>query len=154
MMAQKSINVANFMAEPITDLETLEAKKNEMKTKVELLIMKTQVHSYSSNTALNLVMNDETLSFLQAEFCKALKNEEQEGDFVVDRWKRSEGGGGITCVLQNGKVFEKAGVNISVVHGFLPQEAVAQMRARYFSSYLIVTTFEVKNYSIKIFRQR
>lgn len=67
----------------------------------------------------------------QADFCNALKKEEEEGDFVVDRWKRAEGGGGITCVLQNGKVFEKAGVNISVVHGVLPPEAVLQMRARY-----------------------
>lgn len=51
-------------------------------------------------------------------------------NFVVDRWTRKEGGGGITCVLQDGRVFEKAGVNISVVSGVLPPGAVAQMRAR------------------------
>ena len=39
----------------------------------------------------------------------------------VDRWTRPEGGGGVTCILQNGHVFEKAGVNVSVVHGNLPQ---------------------------------
>ncbi len=43
-----------------------------------------------------------------------------------------QGGGGITSVLQDGQVFEKAGVNISVVHGMLPPKAIAQMRARYF----------------------
>lgn len=41
-----------------------------------------------------------------------------------------QGGGGITCVMKDGLVFEKAGVNISVVHGNLPPAAVAQMRAR------------------------
>lgn len=62
---------------------------------------------------------------------EALEAEETEGHkFLIDRWERSEGGGGITCVLQEGKVLEKAGVNISVVHGKLPQAAVAQMRAR------------------------
>lgn len=48
----------------------------------------------------------------------------------MDRWTRPEGGGGITCVTQDGEVYEKAGVNISVVHGKLPFGAVAQMRAR------------------------
>ncbi len=52
-------------------------------------------------------------------------------NFVVDRWKRAEGGGGISCVMQNGSVFEKAGVNVSVVKGVLPAQAVAQMKARY-----------------------
>ena len=46
----------------------------------------------------------------------------------VDRWQRSEGGGGITCVIQDGMVFEKAGVNISVVNGKLSKSAAAQMR--------------------------
>ena len=43
-------------------------------------------------------------------------------------WQKE--GGGITCVLQDGKVFEKAGVNISVVKGNLPQAAVQQMKSR------------------------
>lgn len=42
-----------------------------------------------------------------------------------------QGGGGITCIMEDGDVFEKAGVNISVVHGYLPPGAVQQMRARY-----------------------
>ena len=40
------------------------------------------------------------------------------------------GGGGISCVLQDGHVFEKAGVSISVVHGNLSEEAAKQMRSR------------------------
>jgi len=54
-----------------------------------------------------------------------------------------QGGGGITCVLQDGNVFEKAGVNISVVMGNLPAEAVAAMTSRLdiFPKYQDITTF-------------
>ena len=43
--------------------------------------------------------------------------------FRQDAWTRESGGGGITRVLQNGKVWEKAGVNVSVVFGSMPPEA-------------------------------
>ncbi|KAK6514113.1 Coproporphyrinogen-III oxidase, variant 2 [Arthrobotrys conoides] len=48
--------------------------------------------------------------------------------FQVDTWERSHGGGGISCILQDGNVFEKAGVNISIVYGKLPPAAVEKMR--------------------------
>ncbi|KAK5120049.1 hypothetical protein LTR85_006530 [Meristemomyces frigidus] len=51
--------------------------------------------------------------------------------FQQDKWDRPNGGGGITCVLQDGNVFEKAGVNISVVYGSLPRAAISQMRANH-----------------------
>nr|CAD7427337.1 unnamed protein product [Timema monikensis] len=70
-------------------------------------------------------------SLFMADFCRALEEEEdEETKFRVDRWERPQGGGGITCILQDGRVFEKAGVNISVVKGVLPPAAVQQMRAR------------------------
>lgn len=47
--------------------------------------------------------------------------------FREDNWTRSEGGGGTSRVLQNGRVFEKAGVNVSVVHGTLSVEAARAM---------------------------
>jgi coproporphyrinogen III oxidase len=40
--------------------------------------------------------------------------------FKEDVWERPEGGGGRTRVIENGNVFEKGGVNISEVHGKLP----------------------------------
>ena len=40
--------------------------------------------------------------------------------FKEDIWKRPEGGGGRTRVIENGAIFEKGGVNISGVHGKLP----------------------------------
>lgn len=66
----------------------------------------------------------------KADFCRALEAEEPNKKFYVDRWTRKEGGGGVTCVLQEGDTFEKAGVNVSVVHGVLPADAMRQMRAR------------------------
>jgi len=39
------------------------------------------------------------------------------GRFREDRWEREGGGGGITRVLDEGETYEKAGVNMSVVHG-------------------------------------
>ena len=41
--------------------------------------------------------------------------------FKEDLWTRPEGGGGRTRVIENGTVFEKGGVNISAVHGELPE---------------------------------
>lgn len=105
---QPPIDTSKFMAQPITPMSTLEANRNDMKTRMELMIMR-----------------------IQADFCRALENEEHFGGrFKIDRWERKEGGGGITCVLQDGDVFEKAGVNISVVSGNLPPGAVAQMKSR------------------------
>ena len=51
------------------------------------------------------------------------KLEEIDGvaTFKEDIWKRPEGGGGRTRVIENGAVFEKGGVNISAVHGELPK---------------------------------
>ncbi|XP_076297793.1 oxygen-dependent coproporphyrinogen-III oxidase [Lasioglossum baleicum] len=105
--AQSKVDTTNFMAEPITDIEELR-KNNSMRKKMELLVMKTQ-----------------------ADFCKALESlEDPDYRFKTDRWTRKEGGGGITCVLQDGTIFEKAGVNVSVVTGTLPPSAIQQMRAR------------------------
>ncbi len=49
--------------------------------------------------------------------------------FQSDSWERpNNGGGGTSCVLQEGTCFEKGGVNISIVHGTLPPNAIAKMR--------------------------
>lgn len=45
------------------------------------------------------------------------------GRFEEDVWSRPGGGGGISRVLQDGNVWEKAGVNVSVVYGNMPPEA-------------------------------
>lgn len=53
------------------------------------------------------------------------------GKFKIDKWDRPEGGGGISCVLQDGEVFEKAGVNTSIVYGTLPRPAIQRMRVNH-----------------------
>ncbi|MFC0774787.1 oxygen-dependent coproporphyrinogen oxidase [Terrimonas alba] len=54
---------------------------------------------------------------LQNRICNALQNEDGKASFLVDRWEREGGGGGDTRVIAKGNVFEKGGVNTSVVHG-------------------------------------
>ncbi len=63
---------------------------------------------------------------LQNQICKGLEDIDGEAKFKEDIWQRPEGGGGNTRVLENGLVFEKAGVNTSAVHGKLP-EAMQQL---------------------------
>lgn len=58
---------------------------------------------------------------LQDTITSQLEEVDGEAKFKEDNWKRPEGGGGRTRVIENGKVFEKGGVNISAVHGDLPE---------------------------------
>ncbi len=54
---------------------------------------------------------------LQNDICYALEQADGKATFVEDVWERAEGGGGKTRVIANGNVFEKGGVNTSVVFG-------------------------------------
>ena len=57
---------------------------------------------------------------LQDSITSKLETVDGKAKFQEDEWKRPEGGGGRTRVIENGNVFEKGGVNISAVHGELP----------------------------------
>ena len=65
---------------------------------------------------------------LQEHICKTIERLEEDGhSFREDQWQREEGGGGRSRVLEDGAVFEKAGINFSHVHGEqLPASATAQ----------------------------
>lgn len=103
-----TIEEADLLAAPITSLETLKSKACEkMKYKMELYV-----------------------TYLQTTFVNKLSEYETEKKFVVDRWNREKGGGGITCVLQEGNVFEKAGVNMSAMWGEMSEEHVKALRSR------------------------
>lgn len=54
---------------------------------------------------------------LQNRICTALEQSDGKATFVEDAWERPEGGGGKTRVIANGNVFEKGGVNTSIVFG-------------------------------------
>ncbi|MBL9219341.1 MAG: oxygen-dependent coproporphyrinogen oxidase [Opitutaceae bacterium] len=63
---------------------------------------------------------------LQDSICAALERADGGGKFREDRWSRPEGGGGRSRVMENGAVFEKAGVGFSHVTGkSLPPSATA-----------------------------
>ncbi|MBL4712881.1 MAG: oxygen-dependent coproporphyrinogen oxidase [Gammaproteobacteria bacterium] len=64
---------------------------------------------------------------LQKKICETLEQEDGKENFIVDEWQRETGnGGGITRVLNNGAIFEQAGVNFSHVTGNeLPTSATA-----------------------------
>lgn len=104
--ARPKVDTSKFMAIPVTDVKQLE-NSDDMKARMELMIMR-----------------------VQAEICRKLEELDGDKQFKVERWERNEGGGGVTCVMSDGTVFEKAGVNVSVVYGDLPAGAVQQMRAR------------------------
>jgi len=57
---------------------------------------------------------------LQNEICSAFEEVDGKAKFREDLWERDGGGGGRTRVIEKGDVFEKGGVNISTVHGELP----------------------------------
>lgn len=64
----------------------------------------------------------------QDSVCLAIEKADGGAKFKEDVWSRPGGGGGISRVLQDGAVFEKAGVNVSVVYGVMPPEAYRAAR--------------------------
>ena len=60
----------------------------------------------------------------QLSITKAIEELDGGATFSQDAWTRENGGGGISMVLRDGAVFEKAGCSLSVVYGEMPQEAL------------------------------
>ncbi len=70
-------------------------------------------------------MVHEFLSGLQERIVSALQAADG-ASFRTDAWTRDEGGGGVTRILEDGALFERAGVNVSRVQGAaLPPAASA-----------------------------
>lgn len=66
---------------------------------------------------------------LQQEICTTLEKIDGKGGFVTDNWERADGrgGGGKTRVIAQGNVFEKGGVNTSVVYGKVTEKMRKQL---------------------------
>lgn len=64
---------------------------------------------------------------LQNEFCSAVEKTDGKATFTEDIWERPGGGGGKTRIIQNGRVFEKGGVNISSVEGMVTDAMKKQL---------------------------
>lgn len=77
----------------------------------------------------NTVDSDAVYKFLRNfhdGLCQQLSQLDGGAVFVDDEWSREEGGGGLTRILTDGAVFEKAGVAFSRVNGtMLPPSASA-----------------------------
>jgi coproporphyrinogen III oxidase len=65
---------------------------------------------------------------LQNTICAALEKADGKESFQADVWERPGGGGGESRVISNGTIFEKGGVNISVVYGDLSPQAAHQLK--------------------------
>ena len=69
--------------------------------------------------------------------------------FLRDSWQRAEGGGGISCVLESGKVLERGGVNFSHVYGtsLPPSASVAhpEVAGRGFEAMGVSLVFHPRN---------
>lgn len=64
---------------------------------------------------------------LQDRICNALKQIDGSKPFREDTWVREEGGGGRSRVMEEGALFEKAGVNFSDVRGEFSEEFASQI---------------------------
>jgi coproporphyrinogen III oxidase len=73
------------------------------------------------------VRGQEFFRSLQEDICAALEKADGEGSFSDDMWNHEAGGGGRTRVMQNGRVFEKAGVNFSAVTTHLPESLARKL---------------------------
>ncbi len=65
---------------------------------------------------------------LQNRICTALEESDGRAKFIEDKWERPEGGGGKTRVIASGNVFEKGGVNTSVVLGEVTDAMRTQLK--------------------------
>ncbi|HEU5051578.1 MAG TPA: oxygen-dependent coproporphyrinogen oxidase [Hanamia sp.] len=68
------------------------------------------------------------IEHLQNRICVELEQEDGKAEFVEEQWQREEGGGGKTRVIANGNVFEKGGVNTSVVFGGVTEPMRKQLK--------------------------
>jgi coproporphyrinogen III oxidase len=66
---------------------------------------------------------------LQDHICTALENLDGKAAFITDEWEREQGGGGgRTRVIASGRIFEKGGVNTSVVWGKVTDTMRTQLK--------------------------
>ncbi|MFI6498894.1 oxygen-dependent coproporphyrinogen oxidase [Nonomuraea typhae] len=74
-------------------------------------------------------MIDEVHALLRAEQSRLVavfEDYDQGGRFRPAQWERSTLGAGRACVLEGGRVFERAGVNVSLIHGERVPQTIVQ----------------------------
>ncbi|PMD38998.1 coproporphyrinogen iii oxidase-like protein [Hyaloscypha variabilis F] len=118
-----------FIGAMIYSMATDEPTKADALTLAEKDSQTKRESGVTENSPMRLRM-EEFIKEQQKEIVRELEKVDGK-KFRVDTWTREHGGGGISCVLQEGNVFEKAGVNISIVYGTLPRPAIEKMRVNH-----------------------
>lgn len=86
---------------------------------------------------------------LQDRICETLEQMDGKAVFLTDEWDRDGGGGGRTRVISGGRVFEKGGVNTSVVWGKVNDAMRTQLKldgAKWFACGLSLVIHPVNPY--------
>lgn len=118
-----------FIGAMIYSMATEEPTKLDAPLIAERDALSKRENGVSENSPMRLRM-EEFIKEQQKEIVAELEKVDGK-KFRFDTWTRENGGGGISSVLQDGNVFEKAGVNISIVYGTLPRPAIEQMRVNH-----------------------
>lgn len=90
---------------------------------------------------------------LQAAYCQRFAAQEGEAVFMEDAWERPDGsGGGLTCILEGGRVFERVAVNFSAIRGQRMPASASQARpelaeAPFFATGLSIIAHPVNPYA-------
>ncbi|GHM99527.1 coproporphyrinogen oxidase [Cytophagales bacterium WSM2-2] len=71
---------------------------------------------------------EKLITELQDSICHAIEKVDGREKFHEDLWQREGGGGGVTRVISNGKIFEKGGVNRSAVFGEVTPALASQLK--------------------------
>lgn len=108
----------HFKKEDLHGFENLAGQETDNQKSHNLQGLKDLVGFKPDNNIKNNFFN--YIHQLQDTITKKLEAIDGKATFQEDLWERPEGGGGRTRVIENGAVFEKGGVNISGVHGKLP----------------------------------
>nr|GLL29091.1 oxygen-dependent coproporphyrinogen-III oxidase, chloroplastic-like [Ipomoea trifida] len=107
---------ASMSSSPLIEKETAEAERPPT-------FLRESDNGAGNESATVRARFEKMIREVQDSVCSALEAADGGGSFKEDVWSRPGGGGGISRVLQDGAVFEKAGVNVSVVYGLMPPEA-------------------------------
>lgn len=110
-------SIDELICEPITPVDVLNKNQQDQRNQFEVFVLKKQKEII------------DCLRKIETDYTKIVDSPKKV-DFKVDRWLRAEGGGGVSCVIQDSNVFEKAGVNVSAVNGQLSEQSAQQMRSR------------------------
>ena len=73
------------------------------------------------------MIDTQWLEDIQDSICSTLEQLDGQARFEEDPWEREGGGGGKTRILTGGRIFERAGVNWSKVHGELDEAFAGEL---------------------------